>query len=505
MPDLSLVAATTRTATFLLTPPGTRHALDRPVAWRLEDAEGGAVAQGTARAAPLFVEGLSPATRYRLKTELGGLDFETEACAGTVDAADHGVGPEVRDNAPALARALAALPEGGTLVLPRGVLACGPLRLRPRVTLWLPEGCTLAARGDREGWPILPARDARGRVLGTWEGLPEPSFAAPLTGIDCHGLTLTGRGTLDAGGDRGDWWDWPKETRDGARRPRALFLAHSDDVRITGLTVRNAPSWTVHPYRCDRLLAAALTIRNPHDSPNTDGFNPESCRGARLLGLDISVGDDCIAVKAGKRGAAGEDGHLAPTRDLEIAHCRMARGHGAVVLGSEMSGDITGVTIRDCTFEGTDRGLRVKTRRGRGGRVSGIRLDRVEMQGVATPVAVNAFYFCDPDGRSDAVQSRSPALVGTGTPRIADIALTDVTATGAGPAGIAALGLPEAPITGLRLERVIIAFDPEARAAVPLMALGVPAMRHVPLHSDHAEIVGTVETLPDQPTEAAWT
>ncbi|RYH03502.1 glycoside hydrolase family 28 protein [Salipiger sp. IMCC34102] len=505
MSDLSLVAVSAISATFLLTPGDTRFALSRSLPWRIEDAHGRSLQSGLAEVAPLFVEGLDPDTDHVLITGIGEIRFRTAPCTAFLSAADHGVDPDRADNTAALDAAIAAVPNGGVLALPVGRIAFGSVRLRPQITVWLPEGCTLAAHGRQEGWPILPARDAEGRVLGTWEGLPERCFASPLTGVDCHGLTLTGRGTLDAGGDRGDWWSWPKGTREGARRPRALFLAHSDDVQITGLTICNAPSWTVHPYRCDRLVAAALTIRNPPDSPNTDGLNPECCIGARLVGLDFSVGDDCIAVKSGKRGQDGAEDHLSPTRELTIAHCRMARGHGAVVLGSEMSGDITDVHIRDCDFVGTDRGLRIKTRRGRGGQIARIRVERVRMTDVATPVALNAFYFCDPDGKSDAVQSRAPAPLDTGTPRLSDITLGDIVATGAISAGVAALGLPEAPITGVTLDRVEIAFAADAVAEVPLMALGVAPMAAVPLFAEHAQIAGRIQTHSDEPTEPAWT
>ena len=98
---------------------------------------------------------------------------------------------------------------------------------------------------------------------------------------------------------------WPKETRDGARRPRGLHLIDCTDVTLLGFTIRNAPSWTIHPQGCARLTAAALTIEAPHDSPNTDGFNPEMCEDVEILGTAFSVGDDCIAIKAGKRGPTG--------------------------------------------------------------------------------------------------------------------------------------------------------------------------------------------------------
>ncbi|WP_138467190.1 glycoside hydrolase family 28 protein [Poseidonocella sp. HB161398] len=482
-----------RTATILLSPPGALYRLQHPVAWRLSR-DGVIYYEGTATTAPVFLEDLLPGHDYLFDSDLGDLDFATPRCAGLVDAGDHGLDEAAPDNAAALAAAVAATPEGGTLMLPRGRYLTGPIFLKPGITFWLPEGAELAGKGERAGWPQLPARDAQGRVVGTWEGLPATSFASVVTAIDCAGLKITGRGTIDGGGDRGDWWSWPKETREGARRPRTLFLAHSPDVELSGLTIRNSPSWTVHPFRCDRLTAAGLFIQNPPDSPNTDGFDPESCEDVTLAGLHFSVGDDCIAVKAGKR-APGQADHLAPTRRLAITHCHMERGHGAVVLGSEMSGEITDVTISACSFEGTDRGLRIKTRRGRGGKVARVTLDHVAMQDVPTPFAANAFYFCDPDGRDDWVQSRAPATVDETTPLIGDITFRDVTATGVRLAVVALLGLPERPIRGIVLERVRASFDPEAVAEVPLMALGQAPARHETIRADFAEVTGEIEIL----------
>ena len=173
----------------------------------------------------------------------------------------------------------------------------------------------------------------------------------------------------------------------------------------------------------------------------------------------------------------------------------MERGHGAVVLGSEMSGDITDVTITRCTFDGTDRGVRIKTRRGRGGKVARIALDMVHMQNVATPLAVNAFYFCDPDGRSDAVQSREPAPVDDTTPLITDITLKNVIAKGVQHAAAALLGLPEAPITGISVEGFWVSYDPDATPGVPLMASNVSPERHAGIITEFARLDGDLTLL----------
>ncbi|NDR55723.1 polygalacturonase PglA [Aliiruegeria sabulilitoris] len=491
MAGLRVLAATARTLSLLVAPEGTRFALPAPTSWTLRDAAGEPVARGEARVVPLFLEGLEPDSAYRLETDIGGLDLRTLPCTGLIDATDFGVDTQSPDNAEALGRAIAAVPTGGTLRLTPGRYTSGPVFLKPQMTLHLAEGAELAAKADRTGWPILPERTADGRVLGTWEGLPEPCFAALLTAIDCYGLAITGRGVIDGGGDRGDWWHWAKERRDGARRPRTLHLAHCNGVRLTGLTIRNSPSWTLHPYGCRQLHASALRIENPPDSPNTDGFNPESCEAVEITGVDFSVGDDCIAIKAGKR-APGQTDHLSPTRDVRISHCRMQRGHGAVVLGSEMSGGIYDVEIADCAFNATDRGLRLKTRRGRGGAIEGVHMRNVEMWDVPTPLAINGFYFCDPDGKEDWVQNRAPAPVDETTPVLRGITLSNVCAHGVSLAAAAVLGLPEAPIEAVRLQDFRVSYRPDAIADVPLMALGVEAVRHGGLLAENAEVSGTV-------------
>jgi hypothetical protein len=122
-----------------------------------------------------------------------------------------------------------------------------------------------------------------------------------------------------------------------------------------------------------------VTINNPH-SPNTDGINPESCKNVHISDCHISVGDDCITIKSGK----DEPGRrmAAPAENYTITNCTMLSGHGGVVIGSEMSGDVRKITISNCVFDGTDRGIRIKTARGRGGVVEEIRVSNIIMKNI---------------------------------------------------------------------------------------------------------------------------
>lgn len=485
--DIRVSALSSRTASFVLVAEGGRYHLPVPAAWSLS-ASGRPVAEGRSETCVLVLHDLDPATSYELRVA-GGVEisFQTPVCAGLVDVRDFGAHVSNADNAECFRLAVAAVPQGGTLRVPAGTWVSGPIALKSDMTLLLEEGAVLQAIGDRSNWSILPPHDANGDVLGSWEGVPEACFQGFVSSVQASNLIIAGAGVIDGGGDRGDWWSWPKETREGARRPRLMHLVHCENTVLLGVTVRNSPSWTIHPYRCHDLIASGLSILNPADSPNTDGFNPESCQDVVLEGVFFSVGDDCIAIKAGKR-TDGDNSHLYPTRGIDVRHCRMERGHGGVVLGSEMSGGIFDVLVEDCEFFETDRGLRIKTRRGRGGVVSGVTFQRVLMDRVRTGLTANAFYFCDPDGHHDWVQDRAAAEVNETTPKLSDIRIRDVQIENVSVAVGAFLGLPEAPVVGIRIENLRCSFAPDAVAEVPLMADHVRAVHHGELLVEHAVI-----------------
>ena len=482
---IDIAALTPRTATLRLLADGARYMLPAPVVWDLQAAEG-TIRSGTAERVVVTLAGLDPDTDYLLRAGDSRCRFRTPPCRGRVDITEFGAAPGRPDNGAEFTAAVAAVPRGGTLHVPAGTWVTSPVFLKSHMTLHLDDGAELRAPASRATWPILPAHHPDGRMLGTWEGVPEAMYAALVNAIDCRDLAITGPGILNGGGADGDWWTWPKETRDGARRARTLFLSTCETVVLSGFTVRNSPSWTVHPVYCRGLTAADLHIDNPPDSPNTDGFDPESCEDVVIEGVHFSVGDDCIAIKAGRRTAA--TGHLRPTRNVAVRHCRMERGHGGVVIGSEMSGSVSDVAVEDSDLVGTDRGLRIKTRRGRGGSVERIRMRRCRMSGVHTGFVVNAFYFCDADGTSDAVQSRAVAPVDETTPRVRDIEIADVILDDVRIAVGAFLGLPEAPIEGVVLRDIRVTYDAAAVADVPVMACGVPAMRHAGIIAEYAGV-----------------
>ena len=439
--------------------------------------------------------GLWPDTDYTLEAwrdgeRLDALEFRTEREVCTLNVRLFGaIGDDLHDDTAAIQAAILCCPAGGRVLLDAGDYRVGPLFLKSHITLELKRGATLRLKTDRNEFPILPGAvrhtDGAGEtLLGTWEGNPLDCYAGALTGIGVEDVRLIGEGVVDGCGQYGDWWIDPKVRR-GAFRGRLLYLRDCRDVTVQGLTFRNSPSWHLHPCFSEKLRFLNIAVEAPADSPNTDGFDPESCRDVRVYGARFSVGDDCIAIKSGKI-YMGMKYHR-PCEDLEIAWCAMLDGHGGVTVGSEMSGGVRNVRVHHCFMRGNDRGLRIKTRRGRGkyAVVDNIRFEDVRMEGVKAPLVVNCLYFCDPDGHSEWVQARTPKPVDDTTPTIGAIAFERVKAAGCVACAAYVLGLPERPAVCVSLRDCEFDFAPSGAPMRPAMAEGVePCLRRGVVASD---------------------
>lgn len=357
----------------------------------------------------------------------------------------------------------AAARGGGRVVVPAGTYRTGSLRLRSHVELHLEAGAVLEFVPDPELYPVVVAR---------WEGVEREVHAPCLYAVGEEGVAITGLGTIDGSGAA--WWQRFRQGDLDYPRPTLIGLHECRRVSIRDVTLRSSPAWTVHPCRCEDVTVSGVRIHNPADSPNTDGIDPESCRDVRISDCHIDVGDDCIAIKAGTEHATSP----AVTENVTINGCTMVHGHGGVVLGSEMSGGIRNVVITGCIFQGTDRGIRVKTRRGRGGFVEDVRVSNLVMDDVMCPFVVNPFYFCGPEGDEPQVSDRDARPVDAGTPVLRRIHIAHVTARRVHAAAGWLFGLPEQPLSEITLDDVAVSFADDARPGVPAMAEGVePVVR----------------------------
>ena len=377
--------------------------------------------------------------------------------------------------------AIMACPKYGRVYFPKGNYLTGPLFLKNDITIEISKDARLLGDTDRNHYPVLPGMTYTSNEkdeynLGSWEGNPLDTFASILTGINIENVKIIGEGIVDGNASNADWWQ-DVRTRRIAWRGRGLFLNNCNNVVLQGVTVTNTPSWNLHPYFSRNLKFVDLKLINPKDSPNTDGCDPESCENVDIIGVYFSVGDDCIAIKSGKIFMGRK--YKKPSENFNIRNCSMNFGHGAIVLGSEMSGGIKNITVSNCLFNQTDRGLRIKTRRGRGkdAIIDGITFENIKMTDVLTPLVINMFYFCDPDGHTEYVYSKEKLPVDDRTPYLGKFVFKNIEATDVNVAAGTFYGLPEQPIDSITIENVDFKYSKDPKEGRPAMMDGLEPMK----------------------------
>jgi polygalacturonase len=203
-----------------------------------------------------------------------------------------------------------------------------------------------------------------------------------------------------------------------------------------------------------------MDLTNIPSMPTTDGIDPDTCDGVDIVGVSISVGDDCIAIKSGTLDQARK--YKRPCKNIVIRNCLMQNGHGGVVFGSELSGGIENVRVSQCFFDGTDRGLRIKTRRGRGrvGVTDNIILEDIVMRNVKVPFVINMYYnMGDETGHTEYVYTRKKLPIDERTPYIGSFTFKNMLCNGVCYSAGAFYGLPESPIESITLENINIEYD----------------------------------------------
>lgn len=374
-----------------------------------------------------------------------------------------GASGEATDNTEAFAKAMSTIQTegGGELILGQGRYRTGSIALCSNLTLTIESG---------SGITFIPQASLYPPVESRWEGARGIMHRACLYGKNIEHITLRGGGSIDGSGQ--PWWQWFRDSALEHPRPYLVSIENSRDIIIEGLTFLNSPAWTLHPLESQNILIRDVTVRNPADSPNTDGLDPESCSDVRILGCMFDVGDDCIAIKAGTEATAEKS----PCQNIIISGCNMKHGHGGVVLGSEMSGDIRNVIITGCVFDQTDRGIRLKTRRGRGGTIANIIAGDIVMTDTLCPFVISSYYYCGPSGKDRYVWDKSPYPVDSRTPRYEHIHIHDIRATGVRSVAAFIYGLPEMPIEDLSLENFDISMDPDSEPVEPAMIANAPKL-----------------------------
>lgn len=376
---------------------------------------------------------------------------------------------------------------GGKVIVPAGIWLTGPILLQSKINLHVKSGALVRFTGNFNDYPL---------IMSSFEGKETVRCQSPLDGEGLEDIAITGQGIFDGAGDHWrpikkwkmtdlQWTElitsggvvdeqaqiwWPTENaRKGAGiidelekkthididdylpardylRPNLLSLRKCTRVVLDGPTFQNSPAWNIHPWLCEHVKIKNITVRNPWYAQNGDGLDLESCRYAIVSKCEFDVGDDAICIKSGK----DEVGRklAVPSQDILIEKCTVFNGHGGFVIGSEMSGDVRNIQIKDCVFSGTDKGIRIKTARGRGGRIENIVIENIKMHDISKEAIIMQMYY-----ESEQVGDAQP--VTEKTPVIRNIWLENVICYAA-QAAIVLKGLPESPLTGITCKEMTV-------------------------------------------------
>ncbi|MFO7657130.1 MAG: glycoside hydrolase family 28 protein [Bacteroidales bacterium] len=251
---------------------------------------------------------------------------------------------------------------GGTVIVPGGIFLSGALFLKQGVNLHVEKNGILKGTVNPDDYP---------QVFTRWEGVECDWTSALVNAFDMTGLKITGEGTIDGSGEK--WMErYPRYNNDlKVGRPRLIAVQNCSDVLVSGISLKNQACWGLFILYSTDVVVENLCITAEHHIISSDGIDIDSGKRIRISGCDIDVNDDCISIKSGK----DEDGRRVnrPTEEILIEKCRFRYGHGGVAMGSEMSGGIRNVMIRDCVMEADNWApIRFKSQPSRGGVVENI-------------------------------------------------------------------------------------------------------------------------------------
>jgi len=381
---------------------------------------------------------------------------------------------------------------GGKVVIPPGIWLTGPVALKSNINLHLMEGAILLFTKDHTQYPLI-GKDGKYTVM------------SPIYANNLHDIAITGKGIINGNGaswrpvkkvkltegqwkaltksggvvtsDGGMWW--PSEEAKEAEtylknlknkkksalaedfvpardflRPYMVLINHCKRVLIDGPTLMNSPKFGLVPKGCRDLIIRDVTINNEWYAQNGDGMDIGDSKNVIVYKCTVTAGDDGICMKSNY---SAKDSNAATLQNVIISDCKVYHGHGGFVIGSNEGGGMENIYVHNCSFIGTDAGIRVKSSRDRGGLVQHIFLDGIYMENIQGPAIVfNSYYEQKDNARTNVPVTRT-------TPRFQYFKLSNIYCSSASES-ISLTGLPEYPVNHIYFEHVRILADKDYHA-----------------------------------------
>lgn len=308
---------------------------------------------------------------------------------------------------------------GGRVVIPSGTFLTGAIHLLSNVNLHLSDSAVLLFDTDKSSY--LP------NVHTRFEGMECMNYSPMIYAYKQENIAITGKGVIDGQGSA--WWSWkgpwygsvahsygkdiPNQANDNKLltqmvadniplekrvfgeghylRPSFISPYDCKNILIEDITIKGAPMWIIHPILSESITVRGVKIESL--GPNNDGCNPESCTNVLIENCLFNTGDDCIAIKSGRNNDGRAFGK--PSKNIVVRNCTMIEGHGGVVMGSEISGNVSYVFAEKCTMDSPnlERAIRIKSNSLRGGIIEHIYIRDIDVIQVKEAILkINMFY-----------------------------------------------------------------------------------------------------------------
>ncbi len=379
---------------------------------------------------------------------------------------------------------------GGTVVIPSGIWLTGPIELKSNVNLYASKGAEINFTEDHTQYPMI-APGNKGNKFVT---------KSPIYAYEATNIAITGEGIFDGAGDswrevkkskvdkatwmilqnKGGvlsndgkvWWpsreayageEYVKSLKEKSNvtaedyvaardflRPYMVYFIKCKQVLLEGITLRNSPKFVFYPNNCRDLTMNKVNVYNDFAAQNGDGIDISACKNVMIYQCTVNAGDDGICMKSSGKTETPTSANL---ENIVIAECTVLKAHGGFVIGSNTDGGMNNIFVTNCTFKGSDIGVRVKSNSGVGGLVHNIYIQDIYMLNIEQ----EAFSFITDYANVTAGKSKKDVMPteNNKTPEFTNFFCKNIVCVGANQ-GFKLSGLADKKIHHLYFENVTI-------------------------------------------------